>query len=152
MVLWLMLMFGSKDALPRCCYWHWLMHFPIVCSALRVYVLWNKDILLFMGVLALNLVPVAANLVCIPYWVGNRPLLTQYQYLYSQVMPKVTGVPFAACISFMPLPGHEQIRCVHWLLQYVDSCSYMPLPALQEYVYSIIADDFWSSFFLILIQ
>lgn len=89
------------------------MRFPLVCSALRVYVLWNKDIILFTGVLALNLVPVAANLVCIPYWVVNGPLLTQYQFLYSKVMPKVTGVPFAACISFMPLPGHEQIRCVH---------------------------------------
>ncbi|KIP10469.1 hypothetical protein PHLGIDRAFT_230800 [Phlebiopsis gigantea 11061_1 CR5-6] len=64
-----------------------------ICSALRVYVLWNKDIILFSSVLALNLVPVVANL-----------------YLYSFVRPKLTSISFAPCVSYMPLSGHEQIR------------------------------------------
>lgn len=74
MVLLLMLIFG-------------------ICSALRAYVLWNRNLPLFMVVFALNLVPVAANL-----------------YLYSTVRPMTTPVAVAACTSYMPLTSQQQIR------------------------------------------
>ncbi|EKM58487.1 uncharacterized protein PHACADRAFT_140452 [Phanerochaete carnosa HHB-10118-sp] len=77
MVLLLMLLFG-------------------ICSALRTYALWNKNLQLFLVVLTLNLIPFGANL-----------------YLYISVTPITTRVTTTvSCLSYMPLTGHEQIQLI----------------------------------------
>ncbi|KIP10475.1 hypothetical protein PHLGIDRAFT_18295 [Phlebiopsis gigantea 11061_1 CR5-6] len=66
-----------------------------LCSALRVYALWNRNISLAFVTLSLNIIPI---------------VVTVYQYAASH--PVVTTVPFATCITHIPFSNTKQLQLI----------------------------------------
>lgn len=74
----------------------------LVFSALRIYAVWERNIILSLLILALDLVPFGMNLVRVPPYFISNPFLTATQSLYSVLSFFAIGAPYNECVGSDP--------------------------------------------------
>lgn len=82
---------------------------PIVFSALRVYALWNRNLVLFSLIMMLLLIPVATGIVS-QISVLNIKLLIVWQYYFTTASAVDLGAPFFTCGVMTSLSQDEVQR------------------------------------------